>query len=393
MASVLFVGAGVYGLTRVEWRGGGDSTPVTVGHLPMLPVISPGFDGVLLAEHLERDGLADEHRDAFLASAVLNDPDFARSVHAWVRYWTGPASTWFPGFLDRMAMLGTSVDSALAAEGFPRSLRYLPLIESGYDPRVTSRAAAVGLWQLMPVTARGLGLEINPLLDERHHPEKSTAAAMAYLHELNREFESWHLTLAAYNSGPTRVRTILRRHAPGVERTDSLFWALREHFPAETREFLPKLYGAMWVASRPEAYGFEAPTERSWRYDVVRVTDQTTLDVVGLAAGVSHAEIAWLNPEYVRGMTPPDQAVTVRIPEGRGRTFNRIYPRIRPQDRVNFVDHVVRSGETLSLIAARYGVGLEEMEAVNPAVEARRLGVGVRLVVPVVREAEGAGER
>jgi len=390
-AGIGLIGSAAFGVTQLDLQRQPDPTPVAIGHLPVLPLVPQQYAGVLLADHLEAYELPAEHRDDFLDSPVLRDADFARSVHAWIRYWSGPASAWFPGFLDRMAWLGTAVDSAIAAEGLPRSLRYLPLIESGYDPSVTSRASAVGLWQFMPVTARGLGLEISPLIDERRHPEKSTTAALTYLAQLRRNFGSWHLALAAYNSGPTRVRTILRRHAPGEAPSDSLFWALREHFPAETREFVPKLYAAMWVASRPDGYGFERSATTPRRFDLVRVSSQTTLDVIGLAAGVPHAEIVRLNPEYLRGTTPPDRRVTVRIPEGRGRTFNRIYPRIRPQDRVNFVGHVVRSGETLSLIAARYGVEIEEMEAVNPAVEARALGVGVRLVVPVARAVEGEG--
>jgi membrane-bound lytic murein transglycosylase D len=117
------------------------------------------------------------------------------------------------------------------------------------------------MWQLMPSTARGLGLQVSALVDERQHPERSTAAALDYLGTLRGEFDSWFLTLAAYNSGPTRVRGILRRYAPDEPHSDSLFWALRDRFPLETREFVPKLYGAMWVASRPEAYGYGlAPT-------------------------------------------------------------------------------------------------------------------------------------
>lgn len=235
--------------------------PVPAPALPVLPVIPRPFDGVPLEVHLAPPALADHHRDELLGSAVLRDPEFAQAVHWWIDYWTGPASRWFPGFLSRMAERGTTVDSALAMHGFPPSLRYLPLIESGYDPGVTSRSGAVGLWQLMPTTARGLGLHVSSLRDERQHPELSTRAALEYLGSLRGEFDSWFLTLAAYNSGPTRVRGILRRHAPGEPHSDSLFWALRNRFPLETREFVPKLYGAMWVASRPDAYGFGAELE------------------------------------------------------------------------------------------------------------------------------------
>ena len=200
--------------------------------------------------------------DELLSSPVLADPEFARDVHGWIDYWTVSATRWFPGFLDRMGARGATVDSALVAGGFPLSLRYLPLIESGYDPEVTSRTGAAGMWQLMPSTARGLGLNVSDRVDERRDPAKSTDAALRYLDALHGQFGSWFLALAAYNSGPGRVRGILRRHAPDAPLSDSLFWALRGHFPRETREFLPKLYGAMWVGSRPEAYGYDAPDVR-----------------------------------------------------------------------------------------------------------------------------------
>jgi len=226
--------------------------------LPALPVLPATFAGVTLDAHLRPPAVSPPHMDELLVSSVLADAEFTRDVHWWVTYWTEYATRWFPGFLERMQLRGDDVDEALAARGFPPSLRYLPLIESGYDPRVTSRSGAVGMWQLMPLTARGLGLVVNPVLDERRDVEKSTEAALRYLETLQREFGSWFLTLAAYNSGPTRVRAILRRHAPDAPRTDSLFWALRDRFPLETREFMPKLYGAMFVASRPDAYGYGA---------------------------------------------------------------------------------------------------------------------------------------
>jgi Transglycosylase SLT domain len=252
-------------------RAGGLTTPDidASSSLPVLPIITSQFDGIPLEVYLRPPALAESDLDELLSSPVLRDAEFARAVHWWVGYWTVSATRWFPGYLTRMAWRGSDVDSALAARGFPRSLRYLPLIESGYDPRVTSSTGAVGLWQLMPSTARSLGLSVTPVFDERRHAEKSTDAALRYLDSLHSEFESWFLTLAAYNTGPTRVRGILKRYAPEEPRTDSLFWALRDRFPAETREFVPKLYGAMWVASRPEAYGYEAPTLAPFIFDAV----------------------------------------------------------------------------------------------------------------------------
>lgn len=250
---------GTAGLGRYTLPGTSEGPePEPLPPLPALPVIPASFQGPTIDAYLRPPAVHLDHMDELLASPVLADAEFTEAVHWWVHYWTVYATRWFPGFLDRMALRGAPVDAALGAYGFPPSLRYLPLIESGYDPRVTSRSGAVGMWQLMPTTARGLGLTVNAVLDERRDAEKSTEAALRYIESLQAEFGSWFLTLAAYNSGPTRVRGILRRHAPDAPRTDSLFWALRHRFPLETREFVPKLYGAMFVASRPDAYGYES---------------------------------------------------------------------------------------------------------------------------------------
>lgn len=364
--------------------------PVPAAELPRFPVLPVDPGGVVLVDRLRSDtdlgpGGAHDTSDALLRSPLLADSAFTEAVHDWAGYWTGPATRWFPDFLARMAERGEYVDSALARAGLPPSLRYLPLIESGYDPRVTSRAGAVGMWQLMPPTARDLGLEVGPVIDERRHPERSTEAAIRYLRMLHDEFESWPVVLAAYNSGPERVRVLLRTHAPGAEPTDSLYWALRDHFPSETRDFVPKLYSAMWVASRPEAYGYVRPDVAPLRVDLVTVPDRTTLDVVALAAGVDYPAVLYLNPEFLRGATPRGRVVTVRLPDGRGRTFRRIFPRIRPEDRVTFREHEVRAGETLSQIATRYGLGVGELERENPRISLRSLSVGTTLIVPVAR--------
>lgn len=387
--AVTLGGATVHWIRTHPLDSAGAAASTGVRALPVLPALPETFGGVTLETYLEA-WVPYEERDALLRSPVLRDPDFARRVHWWIDYWTGPGAEWFPGYLERMAWLGGSVDSALAVHDFPPSLRYLPLIESGYAPGVSSRASAVGLWQLMAPTARSLGLEVSPLVDERRHVRRSTDAALTYLAELQEEFGSWHLTLAAYNSGPTRVRRILRTHAPDAPRTDSLYWALRHRFFPETRDFLPKLYSAMWVASRPEAYGFGRPTADPLAFDTVVVPGQTTLDVVARAAGASHAEVLRLNPHVVRGITPPARPVTLLVPPGRAAEFTLHFPLIPPSERVSFVEHVVSPGETLSKIALRYGVMTGDIEAANPEVEAARLPVGARLTVPVAAGQPGS---
>jgi hypothetical protein len=319
------VGLGMAGVVRTGLRSARADVDAPARTLPVLPVIPLEFEGVTLETYLGA-WVPLYERDELLRSPVLRDPAFARRVHWWMRYWTGPAAGWFPDFLTRMAWLGTTVDSALTEHDLPPSLRYLPLIESGYAPSVTSRAAAVGLWQLMTPTAKALGLEVGPVVDERRHVDRSTDAALSYLTALHDDFDSWFIALAAYNTGPTRVRAILREHAPGEPRSDSLFWALRDHFPPETRDFMPKFFGAMWIASRPAGYGFERPPVRPFTYDTVSVRDRTALKVVARAAGVPYDQVLDLNPHFVRGVTPEGREVTLRVPFGSRETFAARFP-------------------------------------------------------------------
>jgi membrane-bound lytic murein transglycosylase D len=324
--------------------------------------------------------------DELLSSPVLRDPDFEHALGSWVDYWRGPAAAALPDFLGRMAAFEALVDSALAASELPPSLRYLPFIESGYNPGAASRARAVGMWQFMEATARERGMEVSALLDQRRDPVESTAAAVSFLSELRGEFGSWFWALAAYNGGPNRVRRILRSHAEGTPPSDSLFWALRGRFPPETRDFVPKLIGAILVAGDP-GHGIEPTPVGAFEFDEVRVPDATTLDVVARAAGAEQHEIERLNPQYVRRMTPPGRASAVRVPAGRGSAFEAAYASIPPEERVTLVMHRVARGETLSHIAARYGVRVGDIEAANPGIRPRYLRVGGTLTVPVAPSA------
>jgi membrane-bound lytic murein transglycosylase D len=322
--------------------------------------------------------------DEIMASPLFGDPDFDAAVEAWVEYWSGDAAEAMPTILSRMAAFETSIDSAIAAHDLPPSLRFLPFIESGYNPAAASVASAIGMWQFMAGTARGMGMEVSRLLDERRDPVRSTEGALLFLTDLRAQFGSWFLALAAYNGGPTRLRRVLQRHAPQAEPSDVLFWELRQHLPRETREFVPKLVGAAIVAGRPGAFGIERPERGDrFQYDEVRVPDATSLDVVARAAEASLDEIERLNPQFVRGMTPPGRATGLRVPRGRASVFERNYAAIPPEDRLTIVEHRVEQGETLSHIALLYGVLVADLAAANPGIRPRFLRIGAMLTVPV----------
>lgn len=117
--------------------------------------------------------------------------------------------------------------------GLPDAWVWLAEIESSFDPAARSPVGAVGLYQLMPATAEGLGLRLQPR-DERLDPEKNARAAATYLRQMHGQFKDWHLALAAYNAGPGRVSGLLKR------RRAASYDAIAPSLPAETQMYVPK---------------------------------------------------------------------------------------------------------------------------------------------------------
>lgn len=282
-------------------------------------------EGAVLAEHPllppHFEGMADE----LLASPMLHHPEFIEEVNRWVGYWSRNFSRWTPVYLERMTAFEVLVDTTLAAHDLPWSLRYLPVIESGYSPTAVSSASAVGLWQFMAPTARDFGMDVDDWVDDRRDPLASTAAAADYLQQLHGQFDSWFLALAAYNAGPDRVNRLIARYLPDVENSDAVYWALRKVLPKETADFVPNLIGAIIVASDPTSYGYESPSRTFFEYDPVPVRGAVSFVTAARAAGTTTDAIARLNPEYLRRTTPPRQVVELRLPPGTGAAFRRYF--------------------------------------------------------------------
>jgi len=307
-----------------------------------------------------------------------------------VDYWRTRARDRFVRALVRMGRYEHFVDAEVAARDLPPSLRYLPIIEASYYPRAESRAGAAGLWQFMPATARWMGLTVNSLVDHRFDPYLSTPLALDYLSDLQDQFQSWFLTLAAYNAGPGRVERAIRDHGGGGPRDDGLFTGIRAHLPPETRDFIPKYLAAVRIASDPSAFGLTGFTKDApWIFDEVTIEGAASIDVVAAAAGAREERVRELNPHLVLGLTPAGDSTPVRLPRGSGSGFPARFAAIPPHERVTFTEHTVAPGETLSHIAMNYRVSVDELHAANPDVEPRRMQVGTRLVIPRRRAPPG----
>lgn len=306
-------------------------------------------------------------------------------IRFWVDHFTGRNRERFALWLARRGRYEAFIQEQLRERGLPRDLIYLAMIESGFSPQALSRAKAVGIWQFMAGTARLEGLEVSDYVDERRDPVRSTEAALNHLKKLYDQFGSWYLAAAAYNAGPGRIARVLEERVGGARGADSLFWKIEDALPAETRNYVPRILAAAIVSKYADRFGFgDVEPLPPDTFDVVEVPDATELAVIAQAAGAPEEEIRRLNPHFYRGVTPPGRAVTVRIPVGRAEAFAVAYAKIPPDRRVRTKTHVVEKGETLSGIAARYGVTVAALRKANrlDGKDDRRLPVGKRLRIP-----------
>ncbi len=321
--------------------------------------------------------------DPILDSPWAQHPEMDVKVQAWVRSFQTREASVFRETLVRKGQYRDVVNGELRARNMHRSLASLPIVESWYNPKAVSWVGAAGLWQFMPPTARGLGLKVDRLVDERRDPFLSTPLALTYLQEMYDRFGSWFLALAAYNGGPGRLERILRGRDEDELGHDGVFLGILAELPRETQDFVPRFLAAALIDRDPEAFGFEGVTpEEPIRFDEVRVPDATSLDVVAGAAGVDLQAVEALNPQLLRGLTPAGVSTSIRLPPGAGDQFATAFPLIPPEEWVTFVEHSVVQGETLTHIAQFYGVPVGDLQAANPTIQPRRMQIGQRVVVP-----------
>ena len=138
------------------------------------------------------------------------------------------------------------IEPILEKHGIPEDFLYVPVAESSLNGRAVSRVGAAGYWQLMPGTARDLGLKVGKRVDERFNLEKATEAACRYINQLYAKFGSWSLVAAAYNAGPGYVNNQLTR----FNQRD--YYQMK--LPRETRLYLYRILFYKEMLTRPESY-------------------------------------------------------------------------------------------------------------------------------------------
>ena len=294
-------------------------------------------------------------------------------------------------------MLGLSLyympifEEALERYGMPNELRYLPVIESALIPTAVSKAGAAGLWQFMPATGTGQGLEINSLVDQRRDPYLSSDAAARYLKQLYNTYDDWSLAIAAYNCGPGNINKALRRAGGGKKD----FWEIYPFLPQETRGYVPAFIAANYIMNYHKDHNISpALAKKPIVIDTIHVNRRIHFEQIAEVMNIPIEEIRALNPQFRKDIIPGDirpyalvlpslQTLAYIANEDSIANHNaKKYARrgyVEPASgaavgrdaKGEYYDeeivkyHTVKKGETLTKIANTYGITIAQLRKYN----------------------------
>ena len=295
-------------------------------------------------------------------------------------------------------MLGMSLyympifEQALEKEGLPLELKYLPIVESALDPNAVSRVGAAGLWQFMIGTGKGLGLEVNSLVDERRDPYRSSAMAAKYLKNLYQIYNDWSLAIAAYNCGPGNVNKALHRNGGTGD-----FWDIYEYLPRETRGYVPAFIAANYAMTYYKQHNISPSLARKPLItDTVTVNRRIHFAQISQVLNIPIEEIRTFNPQYRKDVIPGDNRPYVLVlpsqqiysyimsedsisnyredlyahrpivePGGLTPTTEEYLSESTTVSQMPTTTHKVGRGETMSSIASKYNMTTNELMALN----------------------------
>jgi membrane-bound lytic murein transglycosylase D len=296
---------------------------------------------------------------------------------------------WLAAVMKRAEPYLPFIREAVAKKDLPPELVYLPVIESGFSVTAKSRSGAAGLWQFMKNSVAPFDIKITDWADERMDFWKSTEGALRKLEDNYNAFIDWPLALAAYNAGLGAVRTVVRQS--GIRD----YWALveKKRLKAETAVYVPKLLAASYILSNPRKFGLDLSWAENPRWARVPVPRQVDLELVASQAGVDAAGLKAANRELFYGITPPGTGAGTGAGTGyqlkvRGDQAEAVEAALRQTETalIRYYIHTVGYGDTLSALAAHYGISVDQISGANPGIRPQFLQIGQKIKIPALKE-------
>ena len=282
----------------------------------------------------------------------------------------------------------------------PEELMYLTIIESSLNPTAVSPAGATGIWQFMYQTGKMYGLEVNTFVDDRRDPMKATDAAARHLRDLYNIFNDWGLAISAYNCGANNVRKAITRSGGKTN-----FWEVRAYLPRETQNYFPAYIGAFYMMKYYKMHGITPADIRiPLDVDTLMIKKEVHFEQIAHVLNIDVEEIKTLNPQYKRNVIPAfTEPFPLRLRRHDLERFEQMQDSIYKYEYDTYFAplqmyvntytgksdattttkkkyHTVRSGESLSKIANKYGLSVTELKQMNK-LKSNYVKVGQKLVV------------
>jgi membrane-bound lytic murein transglycosylase D len=333
-----------------------------------------------------------ELRDAMVADLAKTKYEIPITINEMVLksldFWLNRNRKVFEDGLVRSGQYRPMIEKVFREESIPLDLMYLAQVESLFKTHALSKAKAKGIWQFGKGTAVRYGLKVTQDIDERSDPEKSTRAAARYLNDLYGMFKDWNLVLAAYNWGEGKVKRLI--DSTGMND----FWQLadsKKRMPMETKNHVPLIQASVILGRNPEKYGLPTQLDPPLQYTEVSVSKPIDLRAAAKVLSTSIDELKKLNPS-LRGLTTPANYPNFQLkvpldsaPEVQEKLESLPAAKIRVV-RAAGCQHKVRRGETLSGIARRYKIKVNDLRKANNMSSKSVLKTGARLVLPFCSE-------
>ena len=265
------------------------------------------------------------------------------------------------------------IRNMIAQEGLPQEFLFLAMVESEFIINAKSSKKASGIWQFMPGTAKGLGLEINDYIDERQDPIKSTQAAITYLKKLYDLTGEWYLAMMAYNCGYTRLQKAIEE-AGGDSSLQTLLDEDKKYLPPETRNYIRKIVAmslvfndADFLKNNNSEYLLNRGATDTLA--ILKLKSGVPLGIIAQSAGMSLKELRSYNMHFKYAFLPPgssDKEYNVYLPYEKLARFKQHFDQNYTPNSA-FILHKVQKGDTLSSIARQYKTNVNLPDGTIPS--------------------------
>lgn len=282
----------------------------------------------------------------------------------------------------------------LRRQNLPADIVLLPILESGYDPQVTSPYGAAGLWQFMGGTGAKLGLHTDQWKDDRLDIVVSTRVALNYLTTLQQRFNGdWLMAIAAYNAGWGNIQNLIARNRRAGKATD--VWAL--DLRRETRRLVARFVALVEIFKNPRGFGLELATIPDTEFFTpVALQQPTDLHRLARRTRIDETLFHVLNPAFKAWHTGPYLPQTVLIPVADAAAAQTFAQNAEPAPLPQLIRtesaslttasdklrrYRVKGGDSLWAIARRFDLRVADLERLNQLSRQHALRVGQHLVI------------